>query len=79
MALTIGVRLRIAVELSTGLDVVKYFYSTTANAQTYELNTCIVLTAGATIKINADQNSGAPVNLTSIVSSNENQLVITQI
>lgn len=79
LALPIGTRLRVAVQLTASLDTTKVFYSTTANIETYELNTSLALQAGQTIRINADQNSGAPINLSATISSNENQLFITQV
>lgn len=79
LALTIGTRLRIAVQLTSSIDTTKVFYSTNANIETYELNTSLVLQPGETIRINADQNSGAAVNLAVTTSSNENQLFITQV
>jgi hypothetical protein len=79
LALTIGTRLRVAVQLTASLDVTKVFYSTTANIETYELNTSLVLQAGETIRINADQNSGAPINLSATTSTNENQLFISPV
>lgn len=79
LALPVGDRLRVAIMVGGVTNIVKYFYSTTVNIQTYEFNTCIVLNAGSTINVNADQNSGAPINLANIISTSENQFVVDQL
>lgn len=79
VALPVGTRLRMAIQLTSSIDTTKVFYSTNANIETYELNTSLILQPGETIRINADQNSGSAINLSVTTSTNENQLFITQI
>jgi hypothetical protein len=79
LAVPVGTRIRMAVILNGLTSVARFFYATTTNAQCYELNANLVLTAGSTLSINADQNSGAPVNLTTLISADENQFFVTQV
>ena len=79
LAAAIGTRIRLGLYLNGAVDISRYFYATTANAQCYELNADVNVVAGTTLAVNADQNSGAAVNLTAFISANENQLFITQV
>ena len=69
-----------ASQMFGGIAVVsRFFYATTANAQCYDIDFEANLAAGATININADQNTGGAVNLTTMFSINENTFFVTQI
>lgn len=80
LAVPIGTRIRIAI-LGTGGAIItaRFFYATTANAQCYDIDYEASLNAGAIININADQNSGGAVNLTTMGSPNDNTFFVTQI
>lgn len=80
LAVAIGTRIRIAI-ITNGSTVAtaRFYYATTANAQSYDIDYEGSFDAGATIEINADQNTGAPVNLTTVGSVNDNTFFVTQV
>ena len=79
LAVAIGTRIRIGVVTSGTVAVNRFHYATTANAQCYDIDTELNLTAGATININADQDTGSSVNLTTMGASGENTFFVTQV
>lgn len=79
LAVAIGTRVRIGIMINGSVTVNRFYYATTANAQCYDIDYEASLAAGATININADQNTGAPVNLTTMGSASENTFFVTQI
>lgn len=80
LAVPIGTRIRMAI-LGTGGAIItaRFFYATTANAQCYDIDYEANLAAGATININADQNSGGAVNLTIMGAAGDNTFFVTQV
>lgn len=80
LAVAINTRVRIAI-LSTGGAILtaRFFYATTANAQCYGIDYEANLLAGAIININADQNSGGAVNLTTMGTAGDNTFFVTQV
>jgi hypothetical protein len=79
LAVAIGTRIRVGIMVDGTIAVSRFFYATTANAQCYDIDYEANLTAGATININADQNTGGAVNLTTMTTNNENTFFVTQI
>ncbi len=80
LAVPIGTRIRMAI-LGTGGAIItaRFFYATTANAQCYDIDYEVNLAAGAIININADQNSGGAVNLTTMGAAGDNTFFVTQV
>src|SRR3989344_1340349 len=79
LAVAIGTRIRMAVMVNGSVDAARNYYATTANAVAYEIIHEVNITAaGATININADQNTGSPVNLTTMSSVNENNFSVSR-
>jgi hypothetical protein len=79
LAVAIGTRIQIAIIANGSILTARFFYATTGNAQCYEIDYEANLAAGATININADQNTAAPVNLTTMGSANDNTFFVTQV
>jgi hypothetical protein len=79
LAVAIGTRIRTAIMINGTTAVSRFFYATTANAQCYDIDYEVNLAAGATININADQNTGGAVNLTVMTAAAENTFFVTQI
>jgi len=79
LAVAIGTRIRMAIMINGTVAVSRFHYATTANAQCYDIDYEADLSAAATININADQNTGAPVNLTTMTTSAENTFFVTQV
>ena len=79
LAVAIGTRIRMAIMVNGSAALTRFYYATTANAQCYFVEGELDLAAGATININADQNTAGAVNLTTMTAAIENQLSITQV
>jgi len=79
LAVAIGTRIRIAILTNGGISSARFFYATTANAQCYDIDGEFNLAAGVNITINADQNTGGAVNLTTMNVAGENTFFVTQI
>lgn len=79
LAVAVGTRIRLAIMVNGSATTARYYYATTANAQAYEIDAVLHLLAGAQITINADQNSGVAVNLTTLISSNDNLFTVSQV
>lgn len=79
LAVPIGTRIRMAIMQSGSAALGRYFYATTTNAQCYEIDGEFNVSAGTTFNINADQNTGGAVNLTTMLAANENTFFVSQI
>ena len=79
IAAAIGTRIRMKVRGTANDLIGRNWYATTTNAQTYTIDGEFSLSEGDTINIQAAQNSGAPINLTAILSSGENSFFVTQV
>ena len=80
LALSAGNRVRMAIYRNgAALTFRRESYAVTANTECHTVEGTIYLVAGDTIKINADQNSGAPVSASGPGSANDNYLIIERI
>jgi hypothetical protein len=79
LAVAVGTQVRMSVMVNGSVAIARFFYATTANAQCYDIDYEADLAAGATININADQNTGSAVNLSVMSSTSENTFFVTQV
>ena len=80
LTLSTGNRVRMAIYRNgTSILFSRYGYAVTANAECYTVEGTAYLNAGDTIKINADQNSGAPVTTGGTLSVNDSYLIIQRV
>lgn len=74
-----GTRVRLAfVTTSGGTECRKDDFAATTAAQNYEVSGYVVLAAGETVYVTADQNTGAPINSAPASNNNEVRFVVIE-
>ena len=71
LVMAVGTRVRMALFDGTTVMQQTYAYQINAGSQTYNLNTTVLLTAGQSVYVIADQNTGTATVAANIIAQNE--------